>query len=260
MATTTAEIQVTPYDIFTSAAAGIYPAGFNPTGSVAAGLCRLGTAVRTRDGRVFRFGRAGAVATVAGSLYQASVPVPNHLGLTPSAAAIGAKTVTATLGATAATANQYAEGWLYVSGTPGNGYAYGISSHPAIGSGAAGVITLNNDDALQIAITGSSLVGLMANPYADVVVTPTTKTAVCIGVPLCVIPAGYYGWFQTWGPCPVLVNGTPAVTAPVINSATTAGAVDVWTAAAQPTAQLIGQMMQVGVSGQNNMVFLTIAS
>jgi hypothetical protein len=67
-----------------------------------------------------------------------------------------------------------------------------------------------------------------------------------------------YGWIQTWGPVSALINGTPAVTAPVINSATTAGALDVWTAAAQPTSSLVGEMMQVGVSGEANHVFLKI--
>ena len=67
-----------------------------------------------------------------------------------------------------------------------------------------------------------------------------------------------YGWLQTWGVASCLINGTPAVTAPVVNSATTAGALDVWTAAAQPTASLVGEMCQVGVSGKNNFVFLKI--
>jgi hypothetical protein len=75
-----------------------------------------------------------------------------------------------------------------------------------------------------------------------------------------IIPASNYGWLQTWGPAAVLINGTPAVTAPVVNSVTAAGAVDVWTAAAQPTASYVGEMMQVGVSGKFNFVYLKIAA
>jgi len=48
------------------------------------------------------------------------------------------------------------------------------------------------------------------------------------------------------------------VTAPVVNSATTAGAVDVWSAAAQPTSSLVGEMCQIGVSTKNNFVFAKI--
>lgn len=219
---------------------------------------RLGARAQTIDGRVFHYGRVGAVAAVAGSLYQASAPVANHLAMTPAAAAAGANQVTVTLGATAATANQYAEGFLQVDTTPGNGIMYSVASHPAASGSATCLLTLYPEEQIQVALTTSSRVGLIANPYADVIVTPTTKTAVCIGIPHVAAAIGSYCWFQTWGPVAALINGTPAVTAPVINSATTAGALDVWTAAAQPTSQLVGQMMQVGVSTKNNAVFLTI--
>ena len=129
----------------------------------------------------------------------------------------------------------------------------------AIASSGTGVINLLKDESIQVALTTSSRVGLMANPYADIVVSPTTRLTICVGVPLVAIPIAGYGFIQTWGPCSCLINGTPAVTAPVVQSVTTAGAVDVWTAAAQPTTQLLGYMMQVGVSTKNNMVYLTIA-
>src|SRR5438132_13231213 len=59
----------TVYDTFSTAAAAIYPVGFNPTAGITAGQLRLGTRIKTRDGRVFHFARMGAVAGVAGSLY-----------------------------------------------------------------------------------------------------------------------------------------------------------------------------------------------
>src|SRR5262252_3590607 len=61
-------------------------------------------------------------------------------------------------------------------------------------------------------------------------------------------------------PASVLINGTPAITAPVVNSATTTGSVDKWTTAAADVAvQPLGHMMQVGVSTKNNFVFLQLA-
>ena len=219
----------------------------------------LGTRFKTRDGRVFYFCRMGAVAGVPGKLYQSAAPVPNHLALTPAAAAIGATAVTVAVGATAATANQYAEGWLQVDTTPGQGVMYGVNNHLANAGSANMIVNLNPDDAITVALTTSSRVGLIAHPYADVILVPTTRTGLCVGVPLVAIAAGSYGWLQTWGPCCVLINGTPAVTAPAINSATTTGALDVWTAAAQPTSQEVGDMMQVGVSTKYNAVFLKIA-
>lgn len=253
-----AEVQIAPYDTWTTALVGGIGSG---SGNSPAnfGQMRLGASIRTRDGRVFRFGQVGAVAAVAGSLYQASAPVANHLAQTPAAAAIGATSFTiTTLGATAATQNQYAEGWAQIDTTPGNGIMYGIDNHLANAGSAAFVVNLAKDEAIQVALTTASRVGFIANPYSLVIVTPTTRTAVCIGIPLVAAAINAYCWFQTWGPCPALINGTPAVTAPVINSATTAGALDVWTAAAQPTSMAVGEMMQVGVSGKNNAVFLRI--
>lgn len=255
----TPEMQISNADSLTSYAVGDYSAGSGNT-PAAFGRYRLGQLARTRDGRTFRFGRVGAVAAVAGSVYQSPAPVPNHLAQTPAAAAIGATSVTiTTLGATAATANQYAEGCLQIDTTPGNGIMYGIDNHLANAGSAVLVVNLCKDDAIAIALTTASRVGLIANPYADVIVCPTTATGKAIGVPLVAAGIGAYCWFQVYGICPVLINGTPAVTAPVVPSGTTAGAVDKWTTAAADVAvEPIGHMVQVGVSGKNNAVFLTI--
>ena len=217
----------------------------------------LGTKAETKDGRLFRYCVAGAVDTVAGSLYQGAVPLANHLANTPPAVAIGATSFSYTPGATAGAANLYAEGYLQVDTTPGNGYTYVIASHPAITASTAFTLTLR--DPIQVALTTSSRVGLMPNMYKNVVVTPTTNTARVAGVAPTVITTAQYGWLQTRGPASVLINGTPAITAPVVNSGTTAGAVDGWTTAAAAVAVTpVGYMMQVGVSTKNNFVFLTI--
>lgn len=220
----------------------------------------LGTVRRSIDGRSYVYVKAGAVDLVKGNLIQAAAPVANHLALTPTAtAAIGALVVTATLGATAASANQYAEGYLQVDTAPDLAGFYTIKDHLAVLS--SGIITVNLDinDPVVVAITATSRVGLIANPYSGVIQTPTTITNKVVGVAPYIITAAQYGWLQTWGPACVLINGTPAVTAPVINGATTAGSVDVWTAAAQPTANYVGEMLQVGVSTKANAVFLKIS-
>lgn len=256
----TAEHQTAPsFDTYANVAvggigigSGVTPANF--------GQLRLGARFMTRDGRVFRWCRMGAVAGVPGSLYQSSVIVPNHLAQTPAAAAVGATAVTiTTLGATAATQNQYGEGWLQVDTTPGQGQMYGIDSHLANAGSAALILNLYKDDAIQVALTTSSRVGLIANPYADVLVVPTTATGVVVGVPHALITAASYGWLQTWGPCALLINGTPANGVSVINSATTAGAADVAAVANEAATRFVGRMMQIGVSGKNNAVMLMIA-
>lgn len=256
----TAESQGTPQDTWASVAAGLYPTGFSSTSGINAGPLRLGARIATRDGRVFRFARAGAVALVSGNIIQSSAPVAGNLAQTPSVAAIGALSVSIPALTTAVTVNQYAEGWLNVDTTPGNGVMYGIDSHLAVGGGAAGVFNLVKDDPIQVALSGASRVGLIANPFADVIVNPTTNTGVTVGCCVAPLAIGQYGWLQTWGPASVLINGTPGVGIGVVISATTAGAVDVAAVAAEINTRQIGRMMQVGVSTKNNAVFLIIGA
>ena len=216
----------------------------------------LGTRAYTKDGRRFRYGSVGAADLVAGNLIQSAAPIANHLANTPPTVAIGATSFSYTPGATAGAANLYAEGYLQVDTTPGNGYTYQVSGHAAITSATA--FTLRLLDAIQVALTGSSAVGLKHNLYKNVIQCPTTKTGPVVGFAPTIISASNYGWLHTWGIVSALINGTPAVTAPVVNSATTAGAVDVWSAAAQPTSSLVGEMCQIGVSTKNNFVFAKI--
>ena len=232
---------ITAQDTFTGSATQMHP---------------LGTYAETADGRGFRYAQVGATALVAGSLYQGAAPLANHLANTPPAVAIGATSFSYTPGATAGAANLYAEGYLQVDTTPGNGYTYQVSGHAAISASTA--FTLYLRDPIQVALTTSSRVGLIPNAHKNVIVAATTLTAKAVGVAPAATTAAYYGWLQTHGPCSVLINGTPAITAPIINGATTAGSVDVWTAAAQPTSNLIGHAMQVGVSTKNNFIFLCI--
>lgn len=235
---------------------GVIVTGQNVHSESSTQLHPLGTRGETRDGRRFRYCQAGASALVAGTLYQSAAPIANHLANTPPAVAIGATSFSYTPGATGGASNLYAEGFLQVDTTPGEGYTYMVSGHGTITSATAFTLTLM--DPIVIALTTSSRVGLRHNAFKNVIQAPTTLTANAAGIATFPLTAGYYGWLQTYGPCSCLINGTPAVTAPAINSATTAGALDVWTAAAQPTSSFVGRMMQVGVSTKYNFVFLTL--
>lgn len=216
----------------------------------------LGERAVTTDGRVFRYAKAGASNLVAGNMIQAPAQVANHLALTPVAAAIGATEITVALGATAATANQYAGGWLMISTTPGNGYAYQITGHPAIGSSGSGVFSISQPG-LAVALTTSSRVDLQANSLNGVIQTPvTTLTGACVGNAPYIITAAEFGWIQTRGPAACLIDGTPGVGLAVVVPAAAAGAVAVdGAASATPP---VGVMMTTGVSGKNNAVFLLL--
>jgi hypothetical protein len=224
--------------------------------SSATQLAALGSRATTKDGRVFHYASAGVSDTVAGSVYQSAQAIPNHLARTAPVVAVGATTFTFTPGNTAGAANLYAEGYLQVDTTPGNGFTYQVSGHAAITGSVA--FTLNLLDPIQVALTASSTVGLVHNAYKNVIVNPTTATAAVAGVSPYVITAAQFGWLQTWGPCSTLINGTPGAGIGVVISATTAGAVDVAAVGAEINVRIIGHMMQIGVSTKNNFVNLKI--
>lgn len=222
----------------------------------------LGTIAVSRDGRVYRYCNVGAADLVAGNVIQSAAPIPNHLALTSAVQAIGdgiaPNPILVTPGNTAGAANLYAEGTLTIETTPGNGYNYNISGHAAITASTLFNLYLDPDDRLQVALTASSRYGLHHHPFKAVIQTPTTLTGALAGVAPTIISATNYGWLQTRGPAPVLINGTPGVGVLVMNGATTAGSADVVTTTNLVTSNIVGRMMQVGVSTKNNAVFLTI--
>jgi len=219
---------------------------------------QLGTRSVDDAGRVFRYVKAGASALVAGNVLQSPAIVPDHLGTTAAAIAIGAMSLTfAPTSSTAATADQYADGYLGVDTTPGNGYTYSVLGNTA---GTAS-LTVTLKDPIQVALTTASRLGLIANPYRGVIQLPaTTATGSIVGIATYVIAIGEYGWVGTWGLFSVLTTGTPALGAMVLGPGTAAGAAQVVVAAGNLiVGQVIGHMAQVGVDGKNNFIAVRIA-
>lgn len=226
-------------------------------------LHEMGHEVYSR-GRRYKYVMNGAVLMVAGNCYQAPAQVTTHQALTPVAASVGDKTITLTPTSGAVVANQYAGGYVSVDATTGDGYAYQIKSHPAWASGTL-VVTLMDDDAVQVAIAATSLVSLTANPWGSggaansngLIKCPvTTGTNVCVGVSVYPIPAStttipQFGWVGVYGPFSTLISGTPAVNAMVISAGAVAGAVVVATS----TTNVVGTMMMTGVDTKQGMVF-----
>lgn len=223
MSALSGDIQIAPSSIFSS---------------VATAETTVGARAKTQDGRIFRYCQAGGTALVQGKLQQASAQIANHQNLAPTAsAAIGATQVTVTLGATAATAAQYAGGLLVVTVTPGEGYTYRISSNPAANSGASLTVTI--EDPLLVALTTSSRIDLIANEYMGAIINPTTASSRPIGVAVYPIAANQFGWLQTGGPCSALAEGAITVGTALVASTTTAGAVKALTGVVAPIGQAI---------------------
>lgn len=177
--------------------------------------CSIGTYMETDDGRGFRYVKNGAVATVAGKVYQGPAEDTTNLapsgGLSISAAAIGATQITLTSSITYATANGLAGGFVSVNVGTGVGQMFKIAGNTAVTGAAGMVITL--EDPIRVALDTSSKITLRVSIFNGVVVAPTTMTNSIVGVAVNVIPAttattSYYGWIQTHGICSCLETGT----------------------------------------------------
>ena len=211
----------------------------------------LGEKLVTGDGREFRYCKAGATALVPGTLQQASAEVTASQNLTAVAAAIGDTAIASTSTITAA-ANAFAGGYVVVTVTPGQGYAYKIKSHPAYTAAAP---TFQLEDSVQVALTTSSRLDLVASPYSAVVINPTTATSLPIGAAIYPVAAAEFGWLQVKGPAPLLADGTVVVGTSLVASNGTAGAAE----AATGVQALIGTAVTGIATTEYGMVNLALA-
>lgn len=245
MSTLKADLLVTPQDIYSK--------------STTQGT-DLGAKAVTGDGRVFRYVLAGGASLVPGTLV--STPAQDTTNLSPTTGllplavgstystgstslAIGSKYIA--LGLTSSTfpsisaaqAANLAGGFLTtVSGT-GAGYTYKIASVSAATGGAtACFVTL--EDPIQVAVTVSTGVTLTQNPYAGVIINPTTVSGAPVGFAVYPVTNAYYGWVQTRGVCSALI-GAASVTVgkSLMPSAATAGALIVSTGVFAPVANTL---------------------
>lgn len=227
----------------------------------------LGTRGYTPDGRAYRYALAGAVDLIAGTVVQSPAAIAGHQTLavnTTSGVAVGATSVAVTCASAAAT-NFYAEGYAIIASGAGQGYLYSIDKSPAVSTGATGQFTFYApEDAIQVAITTTSTVTLVANKYRGVIIVPaTTATGLVVGVATYVITAAQYGWIQTWGPCATLSNDASAMGQLVNGIAATCGRVAFMSSPAVTACAIVGQFVghvyQTGVAGQWVIVDLRIA-
>ena len=157
------------------------------------------------DGRKFRFSRAGAVATVIGSVYAGPTPISTDASMACAAGAVGDRIITYTHGAATTVINFFAEGYANISLDPGAGQVYKIASHAAIGSGTAGsIVNLAPGQALRVALTTTSDLTLVNNIYDGVIIQPATPLGALAGIAISIIAVGSFGWLQTQGMASVL--------------------------------------------------------
>lgn len=215
----------------------------------------LGSIGVTADGRIFRYSLAGAVDLSAGKLVTSQAKVANHTNATAAAAAaVGDRTVSVTVGATAVTADQYKDGYLTVIDVAGVGQNLRIAGNTACSSSGTTVVSLQ--DPLTVALTTSSKVSLVYNPWASTIISASAVALFACGVPQLSVTAGYYHWAQTGGMASVLSDGVIGKASGAIISDAVNGAVEVEVAGT--VTQRVGTAPEATVDAKYYPLYLTI--
>jgi hypothetical protein len=216
----------------------------------------LGTLAFTRDGRKFRYAKAGAADIVCGNALVAGDPVTNHQNCAVAvAAAIGDKKVRVTLGATAATADQYKDGYLVTRDGTGEGYIYQIDGNQA--ADASGTIWVYLRDAIEVALATTSEVSLEYNMYDLVVISATDQADCPAGIAHCAVDTSEapYFWVQTGGHSPIWNDEATAAGDMLTTGTGTTGQLEMHDAVGEP---IWGHTINTGVDGETTLAWLMI--
>ena len=170
----------------------------------------LGSVLDLPDGRRFRYAKNGGVI-----LYKALMATAAAIETkwesevqTAKTASVGDQDIPVLITtASSLAANEWDEGYLSVeSGLAGAiGDLYKIASHTV----HATVVTITVADVggCRTALDANQVCTIIRCPFMAVIVAAATAiTGKAAGVPLVDIPIGYFGWLQTIGPCPLIVD------------------------------------------------------
>lgn len=228
--------------------------GVDPFDTATIAAHQLGSVAFDNLGRRYRYVQAGAVALVKGNLLQSPARDTQFTDMAvQAAAAVDARSIEVTLGTTATTANMFDEGTIVVSVTPGIGQNFTVYGHDV--TAASGVCTFNINERVLTALTTSSKVTVTKNPYDGVIVSPTARTGITVGVAISAIPINGYGFIGVEGQFGVLSDATVAAVGEGLSpSTTTAGCVT----KAVTLLDRIGTAGILGVSAQVEPCFLKL--
>ena len=186
----------------------------------------LGTMGATRDGRRYAWSLAGEALSTAipinpilrGGLAATALTNINTTIDTWEPSSTSRSIVLSTTWSTwGAIKDEYADGWMVVEKST---HAYAAGQRIRVKSNTAGststtdsplhtVITFADDDYLKAGVDAGATIQVVHNEYFDVIEHDGGGTTLpIIGVPNCEVADNEYFWAQTWGPCPVLNDGT----------------------------------------------------
>jgi len=177
----------------------------------------LGALAESRDGRKWRYCENGAVALTKALVNQSAAGTANwqdELQTNGNAAAIGDKIFTVTCASTAS-AHEFIDGYLTVEQGTGGDELYIIRDNDAgVANATSGYdikCYIADAGGIRVATATTSNITLTKNKWKDVIVLPTDPTGARVGVNLVAVPANYFFWAQTRGPCPVTKDSTDTI-------------------------------------------------
>lgn len=230
-----------------------------PGTAQAAAAYPLGTKLEARDGRLWRYCKAGGTQLAAGLMGQspavaAELENEAQTGYTTN---IGDTTITVLVTtASGLTPSNLDGGYIVVEDGTGEGHGYKIASASWITSDT--ILSVVLDEPIRVATEATSEVSLYPNPWLGIIVAPTTLTGYTVGVTNGVVTANYYYWAQRKGPCAMVVDAGETVVigemAGYPATIGTAGAVGV----AAVTDPLWGQFMGIAAAGETALVYLNM--
>lgn len=172
----------------------------------------LGTLGVSRAGDIYRFSQAGASNLAAGKVAVTPAKVSNHTNLalaSTSNVAVSSTKITVTLGGTAATQDQYLDGYLEINDGTGVGQSPILIAGNTAQTSTTGTVDIYLATGLVIALsTSDTKASLVPNPWSASIVHPGSASAYfCNGVPQVAVTAAYYYWSKTRGQASVLSDG-----------------------------------------------------
>lgn len=186
-----------------------------------------GAKMELPDGRLYRYGLAGASELAAAKLAQNIAADTNMDTLAVQAArAVGTNTIPFTNATTFLGVDEIKNGYIAVESAAALGHCYRVKSNTASASGATTcTATLEEGVTVVVALTTSHKVTPHWPIGHKAIVTPNaTATGHLLGVNPVIIATTAYGWFQTRGIGTCLIVGTE-VTGNILIPAATAGSV-----------------------------------
>ena len=229
-------------------------------GESSTGLFPVGTKI-TRGCQTYRYALNHATTGVAGQPVQAAAPVHAEQSddiVVGAAAAAGTYSITLTStanldGSQNDEENNFAGGFALINDEAGEGHCYLIKSNALFATTGDSVFILY--DPIKVALTTSSQVGLVRNPYAGVLATKAVCTAPALGCFPFAVTASYYFWLPTAGPAACIAHAAIAV-GDLVVAGTTAAKADP-AAALETTEAVLGKAFTLAVAdGESFLVWL----